>query len=257
MVLYDGSFEGMLTAVFEIYEYKIVQPSICKKESAPASLFGSIHEVFTNELKCNRVQRKLKDKLTPNAFMQLYKTFLSELKGIENVLLRYIQYVLINNGSVENNFSHPDVLMVQQVSRKVHREKHRMEAFVRFQCTKDQLYYSMIQPDFNVLPLISKHFEHRYADQRWLIYDTLRKTGLYYDLEKVESVSINFGTDLNNKEQLKAIYDEGEELYQSLWQKYFQSVNIKARKNMKLHIQHMPKRYWKGLVEKKPFDYEF
>jgi probable DNA metabolism protein len=74
---------------------------------------------------------------------------------------------------------------------------------------------------------------------------------LYYDLEKVEEVSLNFDTDLNNKESLKAIYDEKEEIYQTLWQQYFTSINIKARKNMKLHIQHMPKRYWKYLVEKK------
>jgi probable DNA metabolism protein len=43
------------------------------------------------------------------------------------------------------------VLTVQQTSRKVHREKHRMEAFVRFQLTKDQLYFAIVQPDFNVL----------------------------------------------------------------------------------------------------------
>ena len=59
-----------------------------------------------------------------------------------------------------------------------------MEAFVRFQLTKDGLYYCIIQPDYNVLPLISNHFEKRYADQRWLIYDSRRKYGIYYDLKK-------------------------------------------------------------------------
>jgi probable DNA metabolism protein len=49
---------------------------------------------------------------------------------------------------------------------------------------------------------------------------------------------------------LKLLPDEKEELYQRLWQQYFTSVNIAARKNTKLHIQHMPKRYWKFLPEK-------
>ncbi|MEO7524367.1 MAG: TIGR03915 family putative DNA repair protein, partial [Ferruginibacter sp.] len=122
---------------------------------------------------------------------------------------------------------------------------------VRFQLTKDKLYYAIIQPDYNVLPLISKHFEDRYADQRWLIYDSIRKVGLYFDLQKVEEIVMHFEADLDNKEQLKAIYDEEEVLYQTLWQQYFQSININARKNLKLHIQHMPKRYWRNLVEKK------
>ncbi len=251
IVTYDGSFEGLLSAFFEVYEYKIVHPFICKEGNTSASLFGKIHHSIFNEDKSRRVYEKLKDKLSAKSFSKIYAVYLSEIKDIENVLLRYIQHVLANNNSVENDYSHPDVLLIQQTDKKVHREKHRMEAFVRFQCTKDQLYYSIIQPDYNVLPLIKKHFEKRYADQQWLIYDSLRKYGLYYDLKKVEEVSINFEADLNNAASLKEIFDEKEELYQTLWQQYFQSVNIKARKNMKLHIQHMPKRYWKYLVEKK------
>ena len=142
--------------------------------------------------------------------------------------------------------------MIHQTSRKVDREKHRMEAFVRFQLTKDGLYYSIIQPDYNVLPLISKHFEDRYADQQWLIYDARRKYGIYYNLKEVAAVQISFDIALNDKQQLATIHDEKEELYQQLWQQYFSSVNIAARKNMKLHIQHMPKRYWRYLVEKIP-----
>ena len=248
---YDGSFEGLLTAIFEVYEYKIHDPSIVKKDMLTGSLFGNVHEVFSDQVKSARVYKKLKDKLTPNAVSQVYKTFLSEEKEIENVLYRYIAYVLSSKESVENNFSHPDVLTLQQVSRKVHREKHRMEAFVRFQLSKDNLYYCLIQPDFNVLPLISRHFEKRYADQRWLIYDSRRKYGLYYDLEKVEEISMHFSENLNDRSALKEIIDEKEELYQKLWQQYFSSVNIAARKNMKLHIQHMPKRYWRWLTEKK------
>lgn len=101
-----------------------------------------------------------------------------------------------------------------------------------------------MQPDHNVLPLIAKHFKARYADQRWLIYDGRRKYGIYYDLEKVEEVKLDFA-DLQNDFALNEIFDEDESLYQQLWKQYFKSVNIAARKNTKLHVQHMPKRYWK------------
>ena len=250
IITYDKSWLGFFTAVFEAYEYKIVQPFICSREAAAASLFASIHNTYTDAVKAKRVINKLQQKLTPKAFHQLYKTFLSEEKNIENVMIRYIQYVLDSKVSVENDYSNADVLMLQQVSRKVHREKHRMEAFVRFQLTKDELYYAIIQPDYNVLPLILPHFKNRYADQRWLIYDAMRKYGIYYDLHQVTEVQIDFSTDMQNKTALAAIYDEKENLYQTLWQQYFSSVNIKARKNTKLHIQHMPKRYWKYLIEK-------
>jgi len=70
---------------------------------------------------------------------------------------------------------------------------------------------------------------------------------LFYDLRTVEIVQINFSEEAADS---KAICHEDESLYQELWQVYFKSVNIAARKNMKLHIQHMPKRYWKFLTEK-------
>jgi len=253
IVLYDGSYDGLLTAIFEIYEYKITDVSIHISGKAPASLFGSVHEVNTLKEKAERVHNKIKEKVSMNSLIQLYKTFLSEQHGIENVLLRYMQYVLRSKGMVDHDYGNADVLLVQQMSRKVDREKHRMKAFIRFQLTKDGLYYAMIQPDYNVLPLISKHFEERYADQRWLIYDAQRKYGLYYDMQTVEEVQMNFTVALGNAETLRSIFDEKEELYQKLWQQYFSSVNIAARKNMKLHIQHMPKRYWRHLVEKQSY----
>jgi probable DNA metabolism protein len=39
--------------------------------------------------------------------------------------------------------------------------------------------------------------------------------------------------------------------YQTLWNDYFKSTNIASRINPKLHTQHVPKRYWKYLSEKK------
>jgi len=252
VVVFDGSFNGFLTTVFEVYEYKMAQPAINRQDAANGSLFGEYHEVSTNSEKTKRVLLKLEQKLSKTAMQQLYKTFLSEQPGIDNTLLRYVQYVISSKHGVENDYGNADVLMVQQVSKKVEREKHRMEAFVRFQLTKDGLYYALIQPDYNVLPLTAAHFKNRYADQRWLIYDCRRKYGLYYDLDEVAEVTIDFIADTQNSGDKNAMYDESENLYQELWKQYFDSVNIKARKNTKLHIQHMPRRYWKYLVEKEP-----
>ena len=246
-VLYDGTFEGLLTAVFEVYEYKMAAPQIKRSDVADGSLFGDVHLVQTNSDKAKRVLAKLEHKISKGALTQFYKSFLSELPGIDDVLFRYVQYVMSSKHGVENDYGHPDVLMVQQLSKKVSRERHRMTAFVRFQLTKDGLYYALIQPDCNVLPLITTHFRERYADQKWLIYDSRRKYGLYYDLQDVTEVTIDFN-DRSNEE--KNVYDEKEDLYQELWKHYFDNVNIKARKNMKLHIQHVPKRYWRYLVEK-------
>ncbi|WP_276483520.1 TIGR03915 family putative DNA repair protein [Paraflavitalea pollutisoli] len=250
VVTYDGSFEGLLTAVFEVYEYKLAEVAFSRSSNYQDTIFNTTHQVVASGDKCRRVWKGLEHKLSAKALGDLYKAFLSEQPDIDNVLLDYIRHVFANTVSVEQDFSHPAVLRVVQMARMVHREKHRMEAFVRFQLTRDHLYYAVVEPDFDVLPLIRQHFQDRYADQLWLIYDARRKYGIYYDKESVTTVAMHFSEEVAAGKDIRSIQDEQEGLYQLLWQQYFSSVNILARKNTRLHIQHMPRRYWKYLPEK-------
>ncbi len=248
-MIFDGSWYGLLTAVFEVYEYRFSEVKITRTGQT-ASLFSAPHEVHTLAEKAKRVLKQMHSKIGKSHVQDLYKTFLTETDDSANLILHYIQYIVKTGGKAASDYSNNFVLEVQQTAKKVHREKHRMEAFIRFQCSSDGLYFAWIEPDFNVLPLIVSHFKNRYADQRWLIFDTKRKYGVHYDLREVQEVELNFDVSLNDSAALKNLYDEKEELYQVLWKQYFKSVNIKARKNTKLHIQHMPKRYWKYLIEK-------
>lgn len=253
-VIYDGSFEGWLCAVFDVYDYKFQDVQICTKENFKGNIFENIHTARENQDHVERIVKGLQKKISEDAIKQVYYTFLSERPGIENILLQYVQYAFSwKHFGMENDFSNAAVLAVKQTAVKVGREKHRMEAFVRFQKTKDELYYAIIEPDFNVLPLIASHFKKRYADQKWIIYDARRKYGIYFDLNAVNNIELNFSDAISRGKNITSIYDETEEMYQRLWQQYFKSVNIAARKNTRLHIQHMPKRYWKYLPEKTAF----
>lgn len=251
-IIYDGSFEGFLTGIFHIYENGLGNVSIIRGENFQKNMFGHEHVVVTDHTKADRVWKGLKQRVSTKGLGKIYKTFLSEIDQIENIILEYVRYAFKTNQSIEYDYSHPAVLTVTQTAIKVARERHRMEAFVRFQLTKDSLYYATVQPDFNVLPLLIHHFERRYADQRWMIYDVHRRYGIYYDLESTEIIEMVFNEETENGKNIGNIIDEKETLYQLLWQQYFNSVNIAARKNMKLHIRHMPKRYWRFLTEKKP-----
>jgi probable DNA metabolism protein len=251
-VVYDGSFDGFLSAVFDVYEYKLTDVEIVPAHRHQPSMFAEPHFVNHDPKHSERVWKGLEKKISLEAQKQVYRNFLSEIEGIENTLLRYIQYAFSSEIPMEEDFSNHAVLTVFQTAKKVWREKHRMEAFVRFQKTTDDLYYAIIDPDYNVLPLIAKHFTTRYADQRWMIYDSRRKYGTYYDGTSVQDVQIKFEESVSNGQNVSAAYDDSEGIYQQLWKQYFKSVNIAARKNTKLHIQHMPKRYWKYLPEKQP-----
>lgn len=253
VLVYDGSFEGFLSAVFKVYEEKLTNVDIQREGVVQASFFGDTAEVITNKTHADRVWNGLKKKLTTYGRNQVYYSFLSELDGVENLLLDYMQQVFANSSTIEKDFSNLTVLKLSKITRSVGREKHRMEAFVRFKLTKDGLYFANVEPDFNVLPLLAKHFKSRYADQKWVIYDIKRNYGLHYNLEHVESIVMDFPKEFDFTKTSKDFFAEEELEFQELWQNYFKSTNIESRKNMVLHVRHVPKRYWKYLSEKQPF----
>ncbi|MFL9844862.1 TIGR03915 family putative DNA repair protein [Flavobacterium rhizosphaerae] len=251
-VVYDGTYEGWLTAVFDIYEYRLQDVIFCIEGQPNTLLFAESHNVITDTSKAKRVLNGLKKKLSPDGVKAVYSTFMSEIDNAECKILEFVRHVFSNSKNIEGDLAHPAVRKVSEAVKMMRRESHRMKAFIRFKLTKDNLYYSIVEPDCNVLPFIEGHFKSRYADQRWLIYDAKRKYGIYYDLNETNIVQLHFSKDMVSAKATTEICDEQEEFFQHLWRRYFSSVNIASRKNMKLHLQHMPKRYWKYLTEKQP-----
>ncbi|WP_428331050.1 TIGR03915 family putative DNA repair protein [Mucilaginibacter sp.] len=248
-LIYDGTFEGLLTAVFEIYERKLTIVNLQKQDNCSSALFEEVLQVITDADRLSRVLKGLQKKLSAGGIQRLYIAHLAAIENEDNTIISYIRYVFDSDKNIEDDYGNKHVLRVSEIVSMMRREKHRMEAFVRFQKLKDETFYAVIEPDFNVLPLIIKHFKSRYADQKWIIYDKIRNYGIHYDLHDVEFISLAF-SEINKPGDVSTAFSEDEGIYQHLWKNYFTSVNIVSRKNTKLHLRHIPKRYWKHLTEK-------
>ncbi|MET3979905.1 putative DNA metabolism protein [Mucilaginibacter sp. UYP25] len=246
---YDGTFEGLLTAVFEVYDRKLDEVNLQKNGTDTSAMFENKLQVITDEARANRVLKGLSRKISAMGVQRLYAAHLAEMDGEDNNLMGYLRYAFDAKQNIEEDYGNKYVMRVSEMVRMVRREKHRMEAFVRFQKLKDDTFYAGVEPDFNVLPLLIRHFKSRYADQKWIIYDIRRKYGIYYSLHNCEFISLDFAND-SKPSDVMAAFTEDESIYQHLWKNYFTSVNIPSRKNTKLHVRHIPKRYWKHLTEK-------
>ena len=248
--LYDNTFDGLLTCVFDAFNRKEFPENIIgEKERLP--LFTDSFNVVTDETKADRVLKGLKKKISKPALDMLFISYLSESERIEIQIFNYIRKALLSEKSIETNFADPDVLELSKIFKKVRREEERIRQFVRFQKTADGVFFAVMDPEYNVLPLTARHFKIRYADQQWIIYDTRRNYGLYYDLKTVETVHfeqlpVSLSTGKLSNEKL----DQYEANFQELWKDYLNAITIRERLNLKLQRQHMPRRFWKYLTEK-------
>ncbi len=252
---FDGTMTGLLSCVFRAFEFKEFDVKVTANPQAQNGLFDDFIHVASNESQGQRVWQGLKQKVSSSSLKAFYYAFLSEKEQAFQNLFDFAVYVFQNQRPVDKDYGHHAVIGMSQWCKQVGREKHRMEAFVRFKKAKDGLFLSLVKPDFNVLPIISRHFKERYQDQRWLIYDEQRQYGIYYDLDDVHQIEMNAEIvdpqiRIGHSQSFSIELDDEEVFYDQLWKDYFKSVNIQARQNMKLHIQYVPKRYWRYMNEK-------
>ncbi len=247
---YDKTFDGLLSAVFDAYRHKVFPGALVECGDVTPLFTDTAHRVDTAPDKTARVWAGLRKKLPQEALGMLTYVWLSEQEGSDLLLFHYICKVFDTPNSNVFNFTDADVLAVKQIAQKVSRERMYVIQFVRFQKTIENIYFALISPRSNVLPLVTEHFMDRFSDQRWAIYDESRGYGYFYDLRKIAEISLNDNNAVINGKLDDALLKEDEALYQRLWKNYFTALNIKERSNPKLHRRHMPQRFWKHLTEK-------
>jgi len=251
LFIYDQTFEGLLTAISDAFTMALVPDKIVSIKSFQDDLFATKYEIETDFEKFEILWEQIKSKTNEQNCQRIFKAYLSEVKDIELIIYNYIKVIIETPHNVELDFSNDSVVKINNLQKKVGREAHRVMMFVRFQKTVDDIFYASFEPKYNVIPLTISHFKNRFADQRWVLFDTRRKYGYYYDLENVTEVTIGKQKiDYNSGKVNDDVLHVSEKLFQKLWKVYYESINIKERKNTKVHMQFLPKRFWKLLPEK-------
>jgi probable DNA metabolism protein len=209
-----------------------------------------IHTVLTDKVSADRVWKGLYAKLDRRTRNMVMHVWLSEEDGNDMLLMRYMRKVFDSSQSIVSNFTDSDVLAVHKLAMQVAHEGEYVRQFVRLQKASDGSYFGAVAPKYNALPLAVDYFQDRFADQRWLVYDTRRHYGYYYDLETVREVTLEDDRHLLEGKFGDDIIAADEKMFQQAWCGYHKALTIKERSNPRLQRQHMPRRFWKYLTEK-------
>ncbi len=250
--IYDGSFDGFLSVVFEAYSRKTDPEAIIPCRPNIQMPLGESITILSDKIKAGRVWSGLEKHTSQKNAHLVNIAFLAEEPQTEMLLWRYLKKIFTANlPDYYQNMLDEDVFELVQMARRVKHEVHRFHGFVRFEKTVDGMYFAPIDPDHDIVRLLTSHFKARYADQPWVIYDTRRNYGMYYDTLKLMEVVLqnpNFDVRTGN---LKAhAKDHDQDHYRLMWQAYYDAINIIERKNHRQMKHAMPKRYWKYLPEK-------
>ena len=124
--------------------------------------------------------------------------------------------------------------------RHLSSEVEQFRGFTRFS-DFDGVLGAEIEPKNRVLPMLRRHFCERYHGEVFFLYDRTHREALLY------SGGVSRIVPLERFEMAQP--DEEEAGYRRLWRRFYDTIAIEARKNEKLRMTHMPKRYWATMTE--------
>ncbi len=230
--VYDGSFQGMLTALSLALEEE-GEVRIWNREEFRPSLFAKPLEVKTSAVESFKFKKKLVCNYPEPLYRTVLHSFLSEEKSSANLILDF----LIRRGKGEVALGH----RVRELEKRVSVEKVRLLGFIRFQGVEQGYFYAPVQPINNVLGLLAPHFASRQKGHDWVIHDVKRE---------IAAVGKGRNWEIRALPKLKPPLSSEEKTVQNLWKEHFTSLAVPGRINRKRQNSLIPRRYWPHLTEK-------
>lgn len=236
--LYDSSFDGLLTCIFEAFEYNETPVDI----SYDPDTLLPYKFIDTEKEKANRVKRALVKRCGKNIYRAIYFVYLSREKGCELNILSYCRFIFSNKKANLYKPDDPIVYKIFSVAKSVSRERHHIIEFTRFSDINGNL-VAIIDPKYFILPLIAPHFKNRFFKENFLIFDEVHCAALLHTAKSTEIMPL--------EEYTMPEPSQEENKFRSLWKLFYDTVEIKQRRNYLLRQNLMPKRFWKNLTEMK------
>lgn len=239
--IYDGTFDGLLTAIYDSYYKKDFPEQIVPQDNFTDNFLINKVYIRTDEEKSKKVHDAILQKISRGAMANIMYAYLSEHENAGIFILEYLRFGFKVGKIIDSYLADDRVNNINKLVTKVAREKHLLAGIIRFRLLQNNIYYAPIEPQYNTICLLGKHFAGRMSDQVFVIHDVKRSYGVFYDKTKWFMSDIEINKDI--------VLHEKEIFYQELWKRYFDGITIESRLNPKLQSNHMPKRYWKYLIE--------
>jgi len=243
IVLFDGSFDGLLTVVYNRF-YERLRPDYIYPSGLVQQRIGAdTAHVETDCEKSARVYDAIRKKISSDTLHTVYQAYLRDDLEIYTNIYRYILFGFKFRADTDRYMKEDFVLKVLEASKNVAKEAHFSREFMRFKETKDGVLYGEFGPVNNCLPIVANHFADRFNGLKWLIRDKKRNTAAVFDGE-------NFIlTDIPAEIPRTIEFSDDENDIIALWKMFHKTIANESRVNPKLQTQLLPKRYRQFMTE--------
>ena len=188
------------------------------------------------------------------------KDILDRLRRNPKCPLEFIEQVIKEDPVHLENLTSDIAKKADKLARDVSREAYKIRAFTRFNLSHHGILFATIEPQYHVEDLVVKWFWKRFP-QFVIALESNPKRGVFLFGPGFTDVIFTKATlkevieDLESRLPIKPLLEEVAEFSETIWQRYYASQYVPSRKNLKLFLKFLPRKYqkWKGLVTEASF----
>lgn len=247
----DGIFTGVYDAWASHFGHKNIRLS--SETNEDLSLFCEYISVHTDCEKSRKVSRTLIKRLGIAFYETICKCAMADgscrklSMDKANAIYQTIVLALAlpEGEKVLEYLGEPCIQCIFELCRQTNNEGHHLLEFLRFRELKNGILFAQIHPKNDVLPILADHFTNRLPLENFIIYDATHQTAVVHSASKDYMIVEASSFPLDLTEELSS----DEEKFRRLWCAFFETIAIESRKNPKLQIQNIPKRFWADTVE--------
>jgi hypothetical protein len=283
VLVYDGSFPGLLCAVAEteaLFRTGGALPAV-RPPSGESDLFETAIDVPRDQNRARRVGELLATRGPAGILRTGYEAYCSDLPGKDTAVCRVLARILLDAASDVRHsrapartralppggipcpdfersldLSDPWAADFLRAARRTGAQAHLVQGLLRFAECADGTMYAVYGSECRVLELVAGHFASRFAASRFVIHDRGRGEAVLHApggaMRFVRDFRLLDGSGGSAATPASPEPSSGEAIVRALWQRYFGAVAIRERRNARLQAGKMPKKYWVDLPEMDP-----
>lgn len=243
----EDSVEGILTAIYDAFveknkmtDYRDGDIRIAIGGVQDLFLFAQMQSVETDLDKAQKTLFSIQKKVSFLAYKRVLSALCHYDTDRGNVVLGFLIKAFPMGAKVMEAFADPYVMRMTELARKVDNESHLFCGVIRF-TDVGKFLYSEIEPKCNVLPQVLEHFEDRYPNEHYVIYDKKKQAALVHPAF-CQSFFV-YGDEWN------VDVSQFDDRFENLWREYFSHIEIRERHNPKCQNNLLPKWYRKNMAE--------
>ena len=196
-------------------------------EGGDASMFDRPLPVERGELK------------VPANFADLSRSLIPERSGKGMTLAYALLTRLQTEPGLLTNRADRDVAQARDIAKAIHRDLHKMHAFVRFREVPvpdgRRRFAAWFEPDHRIEEPTADFFVNRFGDMDWMIV-TPEVTIRYHD----RSLTLH---------EIASLRPDADDPLEQLWTTYYANIFNPARLKPDAMRAEMPRKYWRNLPE--------